>query len=335
VANIRDIARLAGVSVATVSRTLQRPEVVAPETRARVTAAVDRLGYKPNALASSLRRQRSEAIVVVVPYIHNPFFSSVVQGIENIAHRNGYKVLLGESQDNQARLDTYAAMVGSKEADGLILLGSLLPTAVREGIEQEAPLALPLVMACEYFPGLLAPNVRIDNVEAAALATDHLVRLGHKRIAKITGPNHNPLSKDRIRGFKARMAKAGLNVPGDYLARGDFSADSGYVAMKKLLALSPRPTAVFCANDEMAMGALKAIRQQKLSVPDDISIVGFDNIRFSDYCDPPLTTVSQPQLEIGETAMKLMLDVFEERTAATTVVLPHALVIRASTRKLR
>lgn len=331
--NIRDIAKRAQVSVATVSRALKRPEVVAAGTRARVESAIAELGYRPNALASGLRRQRSENIIVVVPFINNPFFATVVQGIENVAHASGYKVLLGESQDRLERLDTYAAMLVSKEADGLILLGSLLPTVVREAVERGSRPNLRIVMACEYFPGLQAPNVRIDNVEAAGLATDHLVQLGHRRIAHITGPVQNPLSKDRLRGFKARLARSKLKLPAEYVVRGDFSAASGYTAMQKLLTLPSRPTAVFCANDEMAMGAVKAIREARLKVPDDLSVVGFDNIHFCEFVEPPLTTIGQPRSEIGETAMRLMLDVFNDRRAPTSVVLPHTLIVRGSTRK--
>lgn len=334
-ANIRDIAKLAGVSTATVSRTLATPAIVMPETRAKVEAAVRKLDYKPNALASSLRRRRTENIVVVVPDIHNPFFSGVVQGIEHVAHGHGHKVLLGESQNSQQRLDTYAEMLDSKEADGLILLGALLPTGIANAVAAgEAP-HVPIVMACEYFVGLQAPNVRIDNAAAAAAATEHLLQLGHRRIAMITGPTGNPLVKDRVKGYRAQMAKAELAVPADYVARGDFTVESGYHAMKKLLALSQKPTAVFCANDEMAMGAIRAVKDSGRRVPQDLSVVGFDDIRFAEYFDPPLTTIRQPQREIGETAMRLILDVFAKRNAPTSVVLPHTLVVRGSTKALR
>jgi LacI family repressor for deo operon, udp, cdd, tsx, nupC, and nupG len=335
VANIKDIAKLAGVSTATVSRTLAMPDVVAPETRARVEAAVRKLDYKPNALASSLRRRRTENIVVVVPDIHNPFFSGVVQGIEHVAHGHGHKVLLGESQNNQQRLDSYAAMLGSKEADGLILLGALLPTSIERAVAAGEPPPAPIVMACEYFAGLQAPNVRIDNVAAAAAATEHLLQLGHRRIAMITGPSGNPLVKDRVKGYRQQMAKAEIAVPADYVARGDFTLESGYHAMQKLFALSHKPTAVFCANDEMAMGAIRAAKEAGKRVPQELSVVGFDDIRFAEYYDPPLTTIRQPQREIGETAMRLILDVFAKRNAPTSVVLPHALVIRGSTKALR
>ena len=334
-ANIRDIAKRAGVSTATVSRALATPGVVTAKTRALVEAAVRDLDYKPNALASSLRRLRTENIVVVVPDIHNPFFSGVVQGIEHVAHTHGHKVLLGESQNSQQRLDTYAAMLVRKEADGLILLGALLPSIVERAVSAGVVPPVPIVMACEYFTGLQAPTVRIDNVAAAATATEHLLQLGHRRIAMITGPSGNPLVKDRLKGYRQQLAKADVTVPAEYVARGDFTLQSGYQAMQKLFALPQKPTAVFCANDEMAMGAIRAAKDAGKRVPQDLSVVGFDDIQFAEYYDPPLTTIRQPRREIGETAMRLILDVFAKRNAPTTVVLPHALVVRGSTKALR
>lgn len=311
------------------------PDVVTAKTRARVEAAVRDLDYKPNALASSLRRLRTENIIVVVPDIHNPFFSGVVQGIEHIAHAHGHKVLLGETQNSQQRLDTYAAMLVRKEADGLILLGALLPSVVQRAVASGEPPPVPIVMACEYFAGLQAPNVRIDNVAAAAAATDHLLQLGHRRIAMISGPSGNPLVKDRLKGYRQQLAKADITVPAEFVGRGDFTLQSGYHAMQKLLALTHKPTAVFCANDEMAMGAIRAAKDAGKRVPQDLSVVGFDDIQFAEYYDPPLTTIRQPRREIGETAMRLILDVFAKRNAPTSVVLPHVLVVRGSTSALR
>jgi LacI family repressor for deo operon, udp, cdd, tsx, nupC, and nupG len=183
--------------------------------------------------------------------------------------------------------------------------------------------------------GLRVPNVRIDNVAAAAAATVHLVRLGHRSIAIVTGPPGNPVVKDRVRGYRQQMQRAGLPVLAEHQVIGDFSLESGYRGMQQLLALSRKPTAVFCANDEMAMGAIRAVKESGRRVPEEISIVGFDDLRFAEYVDPPLTTVRQARHEIGETAMRLMLEVFAGRGGAKTVVLPHQLVVRGSTRAWR
>jgi LacI family transcriptional regulator, repressor for deo operon, udp, cdd, tsx, nupC, and nupG len=254
-------------------------------TRVQVAAAIRKTGYRPNALASRLGRQKSDSIVVV-PSIRNPFFSNVIHGIENLAHPSEYKVMLGESQGNQDRLDCYASILARKEADGLILLGPLLPSVLREA-QYAVPGSIPVVSAREYFEDIRLPNVRIDDIAATAMATEHLIRLGHSRIAEVTGPMHDPLSKDRLLGFRQSMAQATHRVEEDPVVNGDFSAPSGYAAMKTLLGRGDRPTGVFCSNDEMAIGATRAVKEARLRIPLDISIMGFDDIWFSGYCDPP------------------------------------------------
>lgn len=331
--NIKDIAKRAGVSVATVSRALKQPNLVKESTRKIILSAIKDLEYKPNALARGLRRQKSDNVVVVVPFIHNPFFSGIIQGIENVAHSHGYKVLLGESQNNQERLDSYAEMLMTKEADGLILLGALLPSGMSEELASNGTSSVPLVLACEYFDDYNLPNVRIDNVQAARTATEYLIELGHRKIAKITGPLDNPLSRDRLEGYARTLATANLRYSEELVAESDFTVHSGYDAMTRLLEGAPDITAVFCSSDETALGAMHAIKERGLSVPDDISVVGFDNVWFSEFMDPPLTTISQPQLKIGEAAMRMMLDISSKKTELPqSRILPHELIIRKSTK---
>lgn len=328
-ANIRQIAELAGVSVATVSRALSNPAIVKDGTMARVRAAIEQLDYRPNAVASSLRRQRTDTIIVVVPNIGNPFFSGVIQGIEAVAHDNGYRVLLGETQNDLKRLDQYTELLLTKRADGLILLGSLLPTIVDR--QRQAP-PIPLVLACEWFEGLNCARVQIDNLAASALATSHLLERGKRRLATITGPLDNMLARDRLEGFRHATKLAGLTIGRQYVVEGDFSISSGYATMKTLLSMKTVPDGVVCANDEMALGALNAIREAGLRIPEDIALIGFDNIRFSEYSCPPLTTIAQPAAEIGEAAMHLMLGALRDSPADFGyTVLPHQLIVRQST----
>jgi LacI family repressor for deo operon, udp, cdd, tsx, nupC, and nupG len=332
VVTIRDIAKRAGVSVATVSRTLSMPEAVRPKKREAVQKAIDEMNYAPNAIARQLRRRRNEAIIVIVPEIANPFFSGIVQGIENMAHDLGYRVLIGETQGKQERLDYYADMVLTRVVDGLILLGSLLPSAVRADLDGGHASKIPLVLACERFDGLDCPNVAIDNVAAGALAVGHLVERGCRAIATITGPLGNTLCQDRLRGYHQAMAAAGLAVPDAGVAEGDFSIDSGYRAMQALLGHDRRLDGVFCANDEMAIGAQQAIRERGLAMPGDIAMVGFDDLRFGAFAAPPLTTIRQPTTELGETAMRMMDAVLHKRPLEQkNVVIVHELVVRAST----
>jgi len=302
VSNIYEVAKRAGVSTATVSRVLSQPNVVAPDTRRKVMAAVERLGYTPNAAATNLRTLRTKKLVVTVPDISNPFFSLILQGIEEAAQREGYSVLLGDTQHDEQREERYALMLRRKEADGLIFLGHRL------GI----------------------PSVHIDNATAASDAMDHLYRLGHRRIGIVTGPLVSPLSRDRLRGATARAKKAGAER--DFIVmNGDFSIESGAVAAERLLGRKEPPTAIFCFNDEMAIGVIDTARRRKLRIPNDLSLVGFDDIRFARYTDPPLTTVAQPMRQIGEGTVRLLLEILQGPGSPESVTLPHTLVVRSST----
>jgi len=316
VPNIYEVAKRAGVSTATVSRVLSQPEVVAPATRRKVMAAVERLGYTPNAAATNLRTLRTKKFVVTVPDISNPFFSLILQGIEDTALREGYSVLLGDTQHDEQREERYALMLRRKEAAALV--------------RSMPPGRAPIVNGCEFSPRLGIPSVHIDNATAASDAMDHLYRLGHRRVGIVTGPLVSPLSRDRLRGATARAKKAGADR--DFIVmNGDFSIESGALAAERLLGRKESPTAIFCFNDEMAMGVIDTARRRKLRIPDDLSLVGFDDIRFARYTDPPLTTVAQPMRQIGEGTVRLLLEIVQGNGSPESVTLPHTLVVRSST----
>ena len=329
-ANIYEVARRAGVSTATVSRVLSQPEVVAPATRKRVMAAVERLGFTPNSAAKNLRTLRTAKLLVTVPDLSNPFFSLILQGIEDAALREGYAVLVGDTQHDDAREERYALMLKRKEADGLIFLGHRLPKEAAAFVRAMPPGRAPVVNGCEFTPRLGIPSVHIDNATAASDAMDHLYRLGHRRIGIITGPLVSPLSRDRLSGATARAKKA--RAERDFVVmNGDFSIESGAVASERLLGRREPPTAIFCFNDEMAIGVIETARRRKLRVPDDLSVVGFDDIRFARYVDPPLTTVAQPMRQIGEGTVRLLLEIVRGNPTPESVTLPHTLVVRSST----
>src|SRR5215831_108197 len=331
-ANIHEVARKAGVSTATVSRVLSQPDVVSPATRRRVLHAVERLGYEPNSTAKNLRTLRTGKLLVTVPDISNPFFSLILQGIEDAAQREGYSVLLGDTQHDDRREDSYAAMLKRKEADGLIFLGHRLPKTAAELVRAMAPGCAPVVNGCEFSPRLGIPSVHIDNAKAASEAMDHLYRLGHRRIGIVTGPLVSPLSRDRLRGATSRARQQ--RAERDFIVmNGDFSIESGSVAAERLLGRRDPPTAIFCFNDEMAMGVLETAKRRHLRVPDDLSVVGFDDIRFARYTDPPLTTIAQPMRAIGEGTVRLLLQILngDGVTAPESVTLPHTLTVRSST----
>jgi LacI family repressor for deo operon, udp, cdd, tsx, nupC, and nupG len=330
-ANIYEVAKRAGVSTATVSRVLSRPDVVAPETRKKVLRAVEQLGYTPNSAAANLRTLRTRKILVTVPDISNSFFSQILQGIEDAAQRKGYAVLVGDTQHDERREARYASMLKRKEADGLIFLGHRLPREAAEIVKAMAPQCAPIVNGCEFSPKLAVPSVHIDNTKAATEAMDHLYQLGHRRIAAITGPLASPLSRDRLKGVKAQARARGAESE-LAIVQGDFSIASGAAMADQLLIRKDSPTAVFCFNDGMAIGVLQAAKRRGYRVPDDLSVVGFDDIQFARYTDPPLTTVAQPMREIGDGTVRLLLEILEgNEIAPVSITLPHTLMVRSST----
>ncbi len=329
-ATIQDVARDAGVSTATVSRVFSAPELVLEATRKKVTEAVIRLGYEPNFAAKSLRTLRTDKILVTVPDIANPFFSQVIRGVEEAALAAGYSVLLGDTRHEEAREEQYAAMFRRKEADGLIFLGHRLPDALAEMVAAKG-LRTPIVNGCEFRPGLAVSSAHIDNERAAAEVMDHLYGLGHVRVGVVTGPLASPISRDRLAGVLASAERRG-QASALRIGIGDFSIEAGASHAGQLLDEPGRPTAIFCFSDEMSMGALEAVRLRGLDCPKDISLVGFDDIRFARYLHPQLTTVSQPMEEIGHEVVRLLLDILADRASALqNVTLPHRLVVRSST----
>ena len=324
-ATIRQVAAAARVSVATVSRALKRPDFVAPDTLKRVRSVIARLRYTPNAQARMLRTSRTRLIVALVSDIANPFFSEVIRGIERVAQANDYAVLLGDTQNDLQRELSYARMLARRQADGLITMGSRL--GGRSG-----PSRFPLVNACGFVPNSTVTTVTIDNKAAAFTAVNHLIELGHRRIAFITGPQPSATCFDRERGCRGAMRRAKLRIDPAAVGIGDFSVDSGIKVARALLAKGINFTAIFCFNDEMAIGAIQELQAHELRVPTDVSVVGFDDIRFAQHAKPPLTTIKQPKLEIGQAAMHCMLDLLKEPSAAIKkLVLPTELILREST----
>ncbi|WOS39438.1 LacI family DNA-binding transcriptional regulator [Xanthomonas rydalmerensis] len=326
---IYDIAKHVGVTAGTVSRALSRPEKVLPATRARIEQAAAALGYVPNTVARTLKTQRSGKLLVTVPDIANPFFAQILQGAEDAAQAVGYAVLLGDTQHQPDREERYAQMLPRNEADGLIVLGHRLPPTAREIVKQQGG-AAPVVNGCEFDPALGIPSVHIDNAAAARAVMEHLYGLGHARIAVVGGPPDNPLHQQRLEGVQA-SGKAHRRLRSLTVVPGDFSVESGHAAAMVLLGRTPAPTAIFCFSDQMALGALAACRDLGIRVPDDLSIVGFDDLASSSYLTPPLTTIRQPMREIGVRAVNLLLAIIEKVDVPLQQTLDFSLMVRGST----
>lgn len=325
-----DVAKLANVSPATVSRVLSNPDLVSKETREKVMEVINKVNYKPHIVARQFRTKETKIILVVVPDITSAFFSKVLRGIEHVAIQNGYQVILGDTENDTARELEYINLLLQKQADGMVLLTARIDKTKLEDISEH----FPMVLACEYMDGLNVPTVSIDNISSARKVTEHLIQQGHTKIAHITGPIDVILSRDRLRGFQQAMFSHDLEIDSAYIQEGDVNFDSGYNQMLKLLALETPPTGVFAFNDEMAMGAIKAAKDSHLSIPDDVAIVGFDNVRMATVIEPNLTTIDQPKYQIGKKAMELLLKIINGETLEKKkFVMKDELIVRGSSVK--
>ena len=326
---IEDVARIAGVSIATVSRCLHMPDVVAPKTRERVLNAVRQTGYNLNAAAQSLRQRRSNTVLVVVPDIGNTFFAEILGGIEGEAAAAGLTMLIGDTGRVKAREDAYVRYLLNGRADGALLLAEPqsawfdIPNVNGKGIK-------PIVTISEVASQPETIAVSIDNEAAAHAAVTHLIGQGHRVIAHLSGPDSNILTQQRRMGYRRALGDAGLQWCQDQEFPGDFGLASGRAAFERWRGQAFRPTGLFCANDETAMGFISSAHSAGVIVPRDVSVVGFDDIHFAQSYIPALTTVRQPRAEMGATAMRLLLAIIANE-APVSIRLPFELVLRDST----
>lgn len=328
---IKEIAALAGVSPATVSRVLHTPEIVSDKTLGKVKRIIDRVGYRPNRFGASLRTRKSFNIVAIIPDITKPVNAKIIRGIETEAQCNGYSVLLGDTQGLADRERHYADMVKYGQADGILLFSSRLPFDIEQAIPLSEQLP-PIVNACERVDSPELIQVSINNSEAAKQAVEHLLSLGHKRIAAITGPLDTPSTGERLAGYQRALKRAGIRMEPSLVLPGDYSIESGAKMTEKLLLRRERPTAIFCFSDDMAIGAMKVLHKHGFHIPKDMSVMGFDDIRYARFVAPSLTTVRQPLEEIGRCCVQqLCLLLSGKRPKEHYTELPFTLKIREST----
>jgi LacI family repressor for deo operon, udp, cdd, tsx, nupC, and nupG len=332
--SVKAVAKEAGVSTATVSRYFNTPEQLREKTRQKVTDAIKKTGYSMNSLARNFRRGKSNVIVVVIPSIGVPHFGDVLKGIETVAREKGFSIMIIDTQFNTMPFDKMANTFFSNQADGIILLGSVSPfkdALSRSNSTESHP---PIIVSCENATPDISdfPSVRIDNKAASTAATEHLISLGHTKIAFISGSLSTGVSGEREAGYRFAMDKHDLKTVEDFISDGNLTIEDGRRITRRLLNQHQRPTAILCANDEMALGSIYEIKNNNLRVPEDISVIGFDNIRYAEISDPPLTTIAQPGEEIGETTMYQLCHIIEgmEVNSAPTIV-SHQLIIRDST----
>lgn len=325
--SMRDVAAEASVSIGTVSRVINGSPNVAPELEERVQKAIDALQYRPNAVARSLRKRRSRTLGLVIPDITNPYFAELAGSIESAALAAGYRLILGNSMDSAETEKTHISALLDHQVDGLILAPAVATKAVSVNG------TLPLVLVDRSLDGTAADLVTSDNREGGRLAAQHLVALGHRRIAVISGPTHLTVAEQRMAGFLEGLGTADISVPEDLIVRGDFDFDSGERSLSQLRSVASDITAILASSDQQAIGALRACMDAGLAVPADVSIVGFDDIPLARLVNPRLTTVTQSVAGLGARAVELVLRRGEATTARRRrqVVLPVSLTVREST----
>ncbi len=324
----RDVARRAGVSTSTVSHVLNGTRGVSKELRSRVLAASEELAFEPSTIARSLKTNHSEMIGLIVPGV-NPYFMDVLLGVEQVAERRGYSVIFCHSHEDAARERAYLRLLRGRRVDGIVLVPNLGPS---EEIDRLIRIGCPLVLVDRGIPGRSIDLVTVDNEPAAYLGTRHLLDQGHTRIAMVTGDPAVYSSEPRVRGYRRAMAEAGLEFDDELVECGFGRTREGHEATLRLLSHRNHPTALMAGNDLMSIGALAAIQELGLRVPEDLAYVGFDELEWAGLVKPPLTTVAQPVAEIGRTAAELLLNRIEGDSAgsARRVALSATLMVRGS-----
>lgn len=325
---IRDVAARAGVSTTTVSHVINRTRKVDPATAARVEAAIDALGYRPNALARSMRRGRTHTVGIIIPDIANPFFGDLARSLEDHMFEAGYSAIICNSDGDGHKEVRYLDVLLSKKVDGLLLIAATQPS---ERLRQLVDSGPPTIVVDRELGELPLPQVLVDNRRGGELAGRHLLELGHRRIGVIAGPGGLGTTARRLEGFRDATDAAGVEIDEGLIARGDFRAASGRAAMDRWLQRGTLPSAVFAENDVMAIGALSAAHSAGLDVPRDLSVVGFDGIAFGADVTPPLTTVAQPTEDVAATAVSMLFERLAGLdTDARRVELPVTLQVRGS-----
>lgn len=305
-ATAQDVCRLAGVSTATLSRTLRTPELVKEDTRNKVFSAIEKTGYRPNLLASSVKTGKSHTIMVLVPNLINPFFLRLIHGIEDAAQEHSYSVLLCNTQGESARENEYAAMTLSNRADGIIHLDHSFPFS-----DSDKKLAekVPMVSIGERIRSDYDyPVIELDNFAATRALALHLVSYGHTQFGLIAGKKNTRITDDRIEGILSVMRQEGIELDDARIVGGAYTTESGRQGAIDLMQLENPPTAIFCLSDDIAIGAIYQLKEMGIRVPEDVSVVGFDNIAYSAFIDPPLTTIDQPAHEMGVRAVQVLMN---------------------------
>lgn len=324
---IRDVAARAGVSRQTISRVINGSARVSSSTEERVRAAIVELSYQPNVIARFMARGRTETLVCLAPNLTDYTFASVIDGAETAVRQHGYYLMSSSAPDVETFALLVTELIGGGHAEGLLIINPFADDRYAH-----LPVDVPAVLIGAFADNRPNSSVSLDDPAAGRMAMEHLLALGHRRIATITGPLVEDCARERLAAYHDAMAETGADIADGWVVEGNWSADAGFQALHAILATGERPTAIFAQNDQMAVGALRAARSHGFDVPHTLSIIGVDDIPLAAHFEPPLTTVHQNFAEIGRTAAQLLIQALEEPTTPPAHVrLPPRLVVRAST----
>ncbi|MFT4414964.1 catabolite control protein A [Fredinandcohnia humi] len=329
---IYDVAREANVSMATVSRVVNGNPNVKPTTRKKVQDAIERLGYRPNAVARGLASKKTTTVGVIIPDISSIFYSELARGIEDIATMYKYNIILSNSDQNKDKeLHLLNTMLG-KQVDGIVFMSGNI---TEEHVQEFEKSPVPIVLAASIESSNTVPSVTIDSEQAAYDAVSELINKGHKKIAYVSGPLNEPINGEKkLVGYKRALETAGLPYNEEYVVEGDYTYDSGIEGFERINSLEEKPTAIFVGTDEMALGVIHSAQDSGISIPNDIEVIGFDNTRLALMVRPQLTSVVQPMYDIGAVAMRLLTKYMnKEKVDEHIVVLPHRIEFRKSTKE--
>jgi LacI family transcriptional regulator len=329
---IKDVARQVGVSTATVSHVINNTRFVSEGLKQKILQTIRELNYQPNAIARSLVKRKTHTIGIIISDILNPFYTAIVRGVEDVTYKSGYNVVLCNTDEDPEKEILYIQILMEKRIDGLVI-----STAFQDGGH---PLlsqlkGIPLVAVVRKIKNLASDAVLGDNSGGVYQAIDHLIRLGHREIGIISGPTGLSSGAERLAGYRKALEGHRIPIEEDWIKIGDFKRESGYSLTKELFKLSPFPTALFVANNQMTIGALQALTELKIRIPEDISFVSFDDMEWYSFLNPPLTTVEHSPYLLGKTAGEVLLQrIGHKRKNPKRVLIPSHLIVRKSTARV-
>ncbi|WP_169050494.1 ribose operon transcriptional repressor RbsR [Brenneria salicis] len=330
-ATMKDVARLAGVSTSTVSHVINNNRFVSEVVREKVMNAIETLNYAPSALARSLKINQTRTIGMLLTASNNPFYAELVRGVERCCYERGYSLILCNTEGDRARMSRNLETLLQKRVDGVLLMCTESHRPSPEMVSRYPYIPM-VMMDWAPFEGVI-DVIKDNSLLGGEMATNYLISRGYQKIACIAGPLDKTTAHNRLEGYRQAMQHAGLSIPNEYEIFGDFEFETGYRAMQRLLTLEERPEAVFTCNDAMAVGVYRALYQAGLSIPEDIAVIGYDDIELARYMSPPLTTIHQPKDELGELAVDTLLYRLEHPdTEPNVLVLTPELMVRESVR---